>query len=402
MLFRSLTSDGRVSGRRIDKTREEWRGDVDFVRASIKPRGGRLKSLMDFDTIAAYGLYRDLLEPLEDHWSPAKHLIFITDNALASLPMGMLLRQSVSSIDSGDLMFDGFKDLPWLIRTHAISTIPSALSFALLRRGEAPTEDRSAFFGIGDPIFNPDDASEEIQVADAGQARGSLVLRSISTTRELDKAAIRDLPRLYDTADEIRAIADVVGADYERDIFIGNRASEATIRQMSQSGTLRNYRILSFATHGLIPGDLDGLLSPALALSAPLGESQEVWDDGLLTAEEIMELDLNADWVILSACNTASPQASSTEAFSGLGQAFFYAGARSLLLSNWPVYSDSTRLLMVSLFKNEATSSSRAEALRAASLEIMDRGSFSKGGKLKFSYAHPLFWAPFTLVGDGG
>ena len=211
-----------------------------------------------------------------------------------------------------------------------------------------------------------------------------------------------NLPRLPDTADEIEAIADVVGADRGRDIFIGSRANEATIRQMSQDGTLRRYRIVSFATHGLIPGDLDGLMSPALALSAPRGEPQGVWDDGLLTAEEIMELDLDADWAILSACSTASPQASSNEAFSGLGRAFFYAGARSLLLSNWPVHSDSTRLLMVSLFKNEATASSRAEALRAASLDIMDRGTFDNGGNLRFSYAHPLFWAPFTLVGDGG
>lgn len=397
-----LTSDGRVSGRRIAKNQVDWRNDVGAIRTSIEPTNGRLDELMDFDTKTAHGLYLDLLQPLEDHWSPAKHLIFIIDNALASLPMGMLLRNEVSSIANSDLMFAGFKDLPWLIRTHAISMTPSASSFALLRQGAVANGQRLAFLGVGDPIFNPDEASGPEPVVDAGQSRGRLVLRAISTTRGLDKATLRNLPRLYDTADEIEAIADVVGADRARDIFIGSRANEATIRQMSQDGTLRTYRILSFATHGLIPGDLDGLMSPALAFSAPPAEPQGAWDDGLLTAEEIMELDLDADWVILSACNTASAQASSTEAFSGLGRAFFYAGARSLLLSNWPVLSDSTRLLMVSLFKNEATASSRAGALRAASLEIMDKGMFDKGGNLRFSYAHPLFWAPFTVVGDGG
>lgn len=171
---------------------------------------------------------------------------------------------------------------------------------------------------------------------------------------------------------------------------------------MSKSGALKKYRIISFATHGLIPGDLDGLNSPALALSAPARHSKAKWDDGLLTAEEIMELDLDADWTILSACNTASAQSSSTEAFSGLGRAFFYAGARSLLLSNWPVFSDSIEHLMVSVFKHEKTTLGRAHALRAAALDIMDNGGIDNGPEFRFSYAHPLFWAPFTLVGDGG
>ncbi|MDP7302574.1 MAG: CHAT domain-containing protein, partial [Pirellulaceae bacterium] len=397
-----LTSDGRVSGQRIAKKQADWRDDVDAVRTSIEPTDGRLDDMMDFDTKTAYGLYRDLLQPFEDHWSPAKHLIFVTDTALASLPMGMLLRTPVTSIANDDQMFAGFKDLPWLIRTHAISMTPSASSLVLLRQGDVANEQRVAFLGVGDPIFDPDEAPGQEQVVEANQSRGKLVLRTISTTRGLDKATLRSLPRLRDTAEEIEAIADVLGADHERDIFIGTRANEATMRQMSQDGTLRNYRILSFATHGLVPGDLDGLMSPALALSAPRGEPQGAWDDGLLTAEEIMELDLDADWAILSACNTAEAQSSSTEAFSGLGRAFFYAGARSLMLSNWPVHSDSTRQLMVSLFKHEATASSRAEALRRASLEIMDNGVSDNGDGPRFSYAHPLFWAPFTLVGDGG
>ena len=396
-----LTPDGKVSGLSIDKTQEDWSDDVGLLRSGVEFPGGQLADLMNFDTHAAYGIYRDLLKPLENHWSGAEHIIFVADNALASLPMGMLLRDDVAPVTEGRQLFSGFKELPWLIRTHAVSKTPSLASFALLRRTGVSNEKRLAFLGVGDPVFDP---LAPVQTTDSGQSRGGIdfALRAISTTRGLEKASLIDLPRLPDTADEIRAIADVVGSDVKRDIFIGSRANEQKIRHMNSTGALRNYRILSFATHGLIPGDLDGLMSPALALSAPSDGATEPWDDGLLTAEEIMELDLDADWAILSACNTASAQASSTEAFSGLGRAFFYAGARSLLLSNWPVFSDSTRRLMVSLFKHEAGATGRAQALRAAMLETMNTGQFDNGNGLIISYAHPLFWAPFTLVGDGG
>lgn len=403
-----ITADGRISARKIAKTKQDWNNDVLVIRENLEVPGGRLSNISTFNTAAVYKLYGDLLQPLESHWSPAKHLIFVTDNDLATIPMGMMLSEDVSTPVKDGLLFAELKDLPWLIRTHATSMVPSVTSLTLLRQGRSTQNNRLAFFGVGDPVFSKlDAASRSVEVADAGintsRSVDGFSLRAISTTRKLDRAAFARLPRLADTADEIIAIANIVGADQQRDLLIGSKATESNIRDLSASGRLRQYRILSFATHGLIPGDLDGLLSPALALSVPLGDPKGDWDDGLLTAEEIMELDLDADWAILSACNTASAQASSTEAFSGLGQAFFYAGARSLLLSNWPVFSDSTRYLMEAIFKNEATTTSRAQALRAATLQIMDQGMFkSSSGGLNFSYAHPLFWAPFTLVGDGG
>ena len=406
-----ITADGRVSGDIIEKTKEDWNDNALNMRASLSVPGGELKNIQDFDTKSAYGLYQDLLEPLQDHWRDAKHLIFVTDNDLATIPMGMMLSEDVQLPAKNDVMFADLKSLPWLIRTHATSMVPSMTSLALLRQGGTSQDSRLAFLGIGDPVFNKLDAADRsVEVADANTDSNTsrnidgFSLRAISTTRGLDTAGFDRLPRLADTADEIIAIADIVGADRQRDLLIGSGATESNIRDMSAAGVLRQYRILSFATHGLIPGDLDGLLSPALALSFPLDGSKGDWDDGLLTAEEIMEFDLDADWVILSACNTASAQASSTEAFSGLGQAFFYAGARSLLLSNWPVFSDSTRHLMVSIFKHEPVTSNRAQALRSAMLEIMDEGMFKSSGTsgFTFSYAHPLFWAPFTLVGDGG
>lgn len=156
-------------------------------------------------------------------------------------------------------------------------------------------------------------------------------------------------------------------------------------------------------THGLVPGDLNGLTQPALALSAPevTGNANE---DGLLTMDEVLGLKLNADWVVLSACNTAAGDGAGSEAVSGLGKAFFFAGARTLLVSNWPVETVSARLLTTKLFEHQAANptTTRAGALRATMLSLMDEAVSPDliDGK-PYTYAHPMFWAPFSLVGDG-
>ena len=166
---------------------------------------------------------------------------------------------------------------------------------------------------------------------------------------------------------------------------------------------LAGYKVLAFATHALVPGELDGLTQPALALSAP--EVAGVEGDGLLTMGEILGLRLDADWVVLSACNTAAGEGAGAEAVSGLGRAFFYAGARSLLVSNWPVETTSARALTTDIFRLQAEDPdiSRAEALRQAMVALIDGpGLVDEEGRSLFAYAHPIFWAPFTLVGDGG
>ena len=151
-----------------------------------------------------------------------------------------------------------------------------------------------------------------------------------------------------------------------------------------------------------MPGDLDGLTQPALALTAPQLSGGK--GDGLLTLDEILGLKLNADWVVLSACNTAAGEGSGAEAVSGLGRAFFYAGARALLVSNWPVETVAARLIMTDLFRRQVQTPglAKAEALRQSMLALLSGpGSVDvKTGKAAFSYAHPLFWAPFVVVGD--
>jgi len=167
---------------------------------------------------------------------------------------------------------------------------------------------------------------------------------------------------------------------------------------------LADRKVIAFATHALVAGDLDGLAQPALAFSSPevTGDS----DDGLLTMGNILKLKLDADWVVLSACNTGAAQGEGSEAVSGLGRAFFYAGSRSLLVSMWPVETTSARTLVTETFRLQQADKhlTRAAALQRAMLAMIDEAALKDDatGKIIASYAHPLFWAAFEIVGDPG
>src|SRR5262249_36731620 len=183
----------------------------------------------------------------------------------------------------------------------------------------------------------------------------------------IDRAALSGaLPALPDTADEVRAIAQKVGAA-AADLHLGKDASETTIKRIP----LADYRVVYFATHGLVAGDVKGLAEPSLALTIPAVPSD--LDDGLLTASEVAQLKLNADWVVLSACNTIAGDKPGAEALSGLARAFFYAGARALLVSHWAVDSDAAVKLATSTFGFMAAGKvGRAQALRQAMLAFID------------------------------
>jgi len=219
-------------------------------------------------------------------------------------------------------------------------------------------------------------------------------------SKQISSIQLSNLNRLPDTAEEINSIADAMGADPIRDIFLGKRASERQVKTMN----LSNRRVISFATHALVPGDLDGLDQPALALSAPSVTGDN--EDGLLTMGEVLKLKLNADWVILSACNTGAAEGAGTEAVSGLGRGFLYAGTRAILVSMWPVETTSARKITTGLFQyqKEDKTLSRARAHQRSMLELIDNQVLKDGatGKVIASYSHPLFWAPFIVVGDGG
>jgi len=194
-------------------------------------------------------------------------------------------------------------------------------------------------------------------------------------------------------------MARALDADPAKALYLGRDANERNVETLD----LSRYRIVAFATHGLVPGDIDGLTQPALALTAP--DVAGISGNGLLTMEKILALKLDADWVVLSACNTAAGAGAGAEAASGLGSAFFYAGTRALLVTNWPVHSASARELVADLFQRQRANSevSRGEALRQAAMALVDNsGSVDGAGQMRYTYAHPLFWAPYSVIGDGG
>jgi len=190
------------------------------------------------------------------------------------------------------------------------------------------------------------------------------------------------------TRSELTALARSLRAG-ENSLFFGEKATESTVKTTN----LSRYRIIAFATHGLLAGEF-GLAEPALVLTPPNQKTNI--DDGLLTASEIANLKLDADWVILSACNTAGGRPGA-EGLSGLAKAFFYAGSRALMVSHWVVPSDTTVLLTTGAIQELAKDPAigRAEAVRRAMLTLMKDQSNP-------DYAYPFFWAPFVIVGEGG
>jgi CHAT domain-containing protein len=201
---------------------------------------------------------------------------------------------------------------------------------------------------------------------------------------------------LPDTADELCAVARLTAAAPDN-VYLGANATEAKVEALSAQGALAKVRVVDFATHGLVAGEMQEIVrankaEPALLLTPTQMASEE--DDVLLTASEVAALKLDADWVILSACNTAAGGEKGGEALSGLARAFFYAGARALLVSHWSVDSASTVELITGAFNKLKAypEIGRAEAMRRAMAALIARGGHS---------AHPSIWAPFAVVGEG-
>jgi len=380
---------------------------VETVRRALAPHVIRIGDIPPFDVVAADKIFRLVLEPVRSGWEGAESLLIVPHGPLGQLPFALLpTKPTPAPVDSG-LLFDGYRRVPWLVRTHAVTVLPSPGALATLRSVPVLNRDRRAFVGFGDPLFSNQQAREAareqpqaVALATAATGEGALAeFRNLRIARR-DSSRLSILPRLPDTADEIRAIAATLGADEARDVFLRERANEQTVRTLD----LRAYRVIAFATHGLVPGDLDGLTQPALALTAP--EVANVPGDGLLTTEKIFGLRLDADWVVLSACNTAGGSGAGSDAISGLGRAFFYAGARALLVTSWPVETTSARALTTDLFRRQQANQRmpRAKALQQTLNALIDDGvRIDKAtNRAAYSYAHPIFWAPFSLVGDGG
>ena len=274
--------------------------------------------------------------------------------------------------------FQHYRDVPWLAKKYAITTLPSVSSLKALRVFAARTEANKPFIGFGDPVLEgPSGGGKGIKIA-------SLFRGAIADVEE-----VRKLSRLPETADELRAMARYLGADASS-IYLGKDATETKVKEIN----LKSSRVIAFSTHGLISGDIKHLAEPALVLTPPDKATEA--DDGLLTASEIAQLKLNAEWVILSACNTAHAESAGAEGLSGLAKAFFYAGSRALLVSHWPVESQSATELTRGMFETLKANPTmgRSEALRRSMFKLAANDNHPH-------WAHPAFLAPFVVVGEG-
>ena len=330
-----------------------------------------------FDPAAAHALYMRILAPVEPLLSGVRHLFVVPDKALESLPLGVLLTKVPHTVKPKD---SDYPKLPWLAKKYALSTLPAVSSLRALRRFAKTEHQRDPFVGFGDPMLQG-----------SGGASRSLDLTDVYRGDLANVQVLRRLSPLPETGTELKQMAAILKVGEEA-LHLGAEATETAVKSMD----LARYEGMAFATHGLLAGELLDNREPALVLTPP--DTPTTLDDGLLTASEIAQLELNADWVILSACNTAGPDGSPDgEGLSGLAKAFFYAGSRSLLVSHWPVWSDATAALTTRMLAAYVAEPSlgRAEALRRAMLALMQDES-------QFYYAHPMSWAPFVVVGEGG
>jgi CHAT domain-containing protein/tetratricopeptide (TPR) repeat protein len=347
-----------------------------------------------FDLNQSYALYAALLGPVAKEID-GKQLILVPSGPLATLPFEVLLT------DKPDPVATDLAKAPWLVKRFATTVLPSASSLKALRQIAGASKAPKPFAGFGNPLLDGDAErarlARQFQNCASLQApanqiaqRGVRSLVSLSGgTADIDQLK-RQMP-LPETAVELCAVANSF-APVKGDVYLGNDATETGIKALSDSGALRQYRILHFATHGALAGQVHGTIEPGLILTPPAAATPA--DDGYLSSSEISALKLDADWVVLSACDTAGGENANSEAFSGLARAFFYAGTRALLVSHWPVSSDAA--VSITTGTNAAMVAhpdiGRAEALRRSIVALLVKGGIN---------AQPSVWAPFVLVGNG-
>ncbi|MES2282854.1 MAG: CHAT domain-containing protein [Pseudomonadota bacterium] len=349
-----------------------------------------------FDSDASSELYRRLLQPVQSAFQGKKRLVIAAGGALSQLPFGVLLTGSAKLASPAD-----YAAAPWLIKQAAITQVPSVSAWLAGKQLAGAKPAPELLMGWGDPQFVADAATGQAgQMGSSGATRNVLLTRAATladpdSDKVMSQGALRygDIPPLPETRGELVAIAASLKADAGRDLRLGGQATRASVLQSNLSGELQRKKVLVFATHGLMAGDLPNLNQPALALAATASDTQDPLAP-LLTLADVLGLKLNADWVVLSACNTAAADGKAEEALSGLARGFFYAGTRSLLVTHWAVESESARQLTTATFAHYSQNpqAPKAESLRQAMLAVMARPE----------YSHPAFWAPYALVGDGG
>lgn len=375
--------------------------------------------LREIEPDILHSLYRDVFAPLTEFFAGREKILVVADGPLLTVPFEMLLtgytQQERAAFDAARRASDGSADKPFLGEYAPLAYLGKRHRFAYLPSLSALTSQRLypkgasgsslELVAFADPTFTPAPG-----LSMPGPTQQALGMLNVGFTR--GSGTEPRIPRLAETADEAKEIAAILGGANK--LYIGDEAQERT----AKAGELRNARFVLFATHGFlggefIPSDMPAdaaegeqqrraaarsQAQPSLALTL-VGDLKG--EDGLLTMKEVIEdLELNAELVALSACNTAgeSVQANNGEGFAGLTRAFMYAGARSLLVSHWSVDSQSTKTLMTSTFRNIKSGLPTLTAVSNAQRELIS-GRY-QSGQYHFSRANPFFWAPFVFVGD--
>jgi CHAT domain-containing protein len=339
---------------------------VDSLQSALH-QDSRLRSRRYADD--AYGLYRQLLLPAAGELRDKRHMIVVPDGFLYSLSFEALLTEPVAGGGPPE------RNLPYLIRKLSVSYIPSANVLAQLLTERLPNrggrDGNKLFVGFADPSQGPigtlvtDDGCARTAIPKSGGAAGARW------------SGLGPLPALPAARNEVCRIASLF-PPAAAVVFVGPDATEENVKTSPVVTSARN---LHFAAHGHLDEAHPDRSGIELAPSAS-GE------DGLLQVREIMNLELHADLVVLSACQSGVGKEVSGEGLIGMTRAFLYAGAASLVVSLWQVDDESTADLMVRFYDHLRAIGDKSEALRRAKLDLIDSSSYS-----------PYYWAPFVLVG---
>ena len=327
--------------------------------------------LPPFDIQDDMRLYNITLGGVAPQLAGVKDLVVAPTGPLLSLPFEVLL--------TGPADATRLKDAPWLVRQFTLAHVPAASNFVSLRKIAGGSRATKPWFGFGD--FRP---------VTLAQAQRSFPGATCADSAQL----FAGLPPLPYATKELGAASGLLGASPSDELIGAAFTAQAVLKT-----PLKNYRILHFATHALLPTDLACQTQPAIVTSDPAGATDA--NGALLTASDLVGLDLDADLVVLSACNSGGPGGTTAgESLSGLARAFFYAGARALLVTHWSVNDQVAAFLVADTLRRTKDNPALgvAGALRNAQLAMLALA----GNGLPPEIAHPFFWAPFAIIGEGG
>jgi CHAT domain-containing protein len=367
--------DGQVTAARVGIDSAAVLKLVARIRAGVEPT---TDALPRFDTDAAFDLYKAVLGGVAPQLQGMTHLVVAPTGPLLSIPFGVLL--------TGPGSPDQLGKAPWLLRQAAIAHVPAAANFVSLRKIAGTSHATQPWFGFGD--FHPVTLAQAQKSFPGGECADSAAL-------------FAGLPPLPFAGRELEVARLLLGGR-KQDELLGTGFTAPAVMKAS----LKNYRVLHFATHALLPAELKCQSEAAIVTSAPVGATDAT--GALLTVSDVVGLDLDADTVILSACNSGGGAVSSADAkgtgkvagesLSGLARAFFYAGARSLMVTHWSVNDQTAAYLVAETMKRVHSGEGISDALHDAQIGMLNEA----GASLPAELAHPFHWAPFALIGDGG